>query len=247
MYRLEGKTALVTGASQGIGEAVARRLARQGARLVLAARNLGKLEALAAELAEQGSEAAPLALDLARTEEIAERLKSLPPAFADIDVLVNNAGITADNLLLRMSLEQWRSVLDTNLTGTFVVTRELVRGMMKRRWGRVVTISSVVGVMGNAGQANYAAAKAGLIGFSKSVAKELASRGITANVVAPGFIETAMTAGLSEEIRRKMFEGIPAGRLGSGDDLAAAVGFLASDEAAYVTGQVLHVNGGMYL
>ena len=247
MFRLVGWTALVSGAAQGIGSAVAIRLAAQGARLVLAARNLDRLAALAGELAAAGAEATALALDLARTEEIAERLRSLPAEFADVDILVNNAGITADNLLLRMSLEQWNAVLATNLTGTFVVTKELMRGMMKRRFGRVVTISSVVGVMGNAGQANYAAAKAGLIGFTKSVAKELASRGVTANVVAPGFIETAMTAGLPEETRRRMFDGIPAGRLGSGDDVAAAVCYLASDEAAYVTGQVLHVNGGMYV
>jgi len=247
MFRLEGRTALVTGASQGIGAAVARSLAAQGARLVLAARNLEKLEAQAVELRAGGAEAAVLPLDLARSEEIPERLKELPEGFGEIDVLVNNAGITADNLLLRMSLEQWNGVLATNLTGTFLVTKELLRGMMKRRWGRVVTVSSVVGVMGNAGQANYAAAKAGLIGFTKSVAKELASRGITANVVAPGFIETAMTGVLPEETRKRMSDDIPAGRLGTPDDVAAAVCYLASEEASYVTGQVLHVNGGMYV
>lgn len=247
MFRLEGRTALVTGASQGIGEAVARRLAAQGARVVLAARNVAKLEALAADLSAAGAAAAVLPLDLARSEEIPDRLKALPEGFGEIDVLVNNAGVTADNLLLRMSLEQWNEVLTTNLTGTFLVTKELLRGMMKRRWGRVVTISSVVGVMGNAGQANYAAAKAGLIGFTKSVAKELASRGVTANVVAPGFIETAMTAALPEETRKRMFDDIPAGRLGTPDDVAAAVCYLASAEASYVTGQVLHVNGGMYV
>jgi 3-oxoacyl-[acyl-carrier protein] reductase len=247
MFRLDGRTALVTGASQGIGEAVARQLAAQGARLVLAARGIARLEALAHDLSASGAAAAAFALDLSRPEEIPERLKALPDGFGDIDVLVNNAGITADNLVLRMSLEQWNAVLTTNLTGSFLVTKELLRGMMKRRWGRVVTISSVVGVMGNAGQANYAAAKAGLIGFTKSVAKELASRGITANVVAPGFIATAMTAALPEEARKRMFEGIPAGRLGSPDDVAAAVCYLASEEASYVTGQVLHVNGGMYV
>ncbi len=247
MFRLEGRTALVTGASQGIGEAVARRLAAQGARVVLAARNVAKLEALAADLSAAGAAAAVLPHDLARSEEIPDRLKALPEGFGEIDVLVNNAGVTADNLLLRMSLEQWNEVLTTNLTGTFLVTKELLRGMMKRRWGRVVTISSVVGVMGNAGQANYAAAKAGLIGFTKSVAKELASRGVTANVVAPGFIETAMTAALPEETRKRMFDDIPAGRLGTPDDVAAAVCYLASAEASYVTGQVLHVIGGMYV
>jgi 3-oxoacyl-[acyl-carrier protein] reductase len=247
MFRLDGRTALVTGASQGIGEAIARRLAAQGARVVLAARNREKLEALAAAIAADGGAAHALALDLARATEIGERLKSLPAEWSEIDVLVNNAGITADGLLARMSLEQWQSVLDTNLTGSFAVTRELVRGMMRRRWGRIVTVSSVVGLMGNAGQANYAAAKAGLIGFTKSVARELASRSITANVVAPGFVETAMTEVLPEETKKAMFDDIPLGRFGRAEEIAAAVVYLASEEAGYVTGQVLNVSGGLYI
>jgi 3-oxoacyl-[acyl-carrier protein] reductase len=247
MFRLDGKTALVTGASQGIGEAIARQLAERGAKVVLAARNAEKLTRVAGEILASGGKAHVLALDLARPEEIGERLKGLPEEFAEIDILVNNAGITGDNLLARMSLEQWRSVLDTNLTGAFAVTRELVRGMMRRRWGRIVTVSSVIGLMGNAGQANYAAAKAGLIGFSKSLARELASRNITANVVAPGFIETAMTEALPEATRSEMFGRIPLGRLGKSEDIAGAVVYLASEEASYVTGQVLNVSGGLYI
>lgn len=247
MFRLDGRTALVTGASQGIGEAISRRLAAQGARVVLAARNREKLDALAAAIAADGGSAHALPLDLARAAETPERLKSLPAEWSEIDVLVNNAGITADGLLARMSLEQWQSVIDTNLTGSFAVTRELVRGMMRRRWGRIVTVSSVVGLMGNAGQANYAAAKAGLIGFTKSVARELASRNVTANVVAPGFVETAMTGVLPEETKKKMFDDIPLGRFGRAEEIAAAVVYLASEEAGYVTGQVLNVSGGLYI
>jgi 3-oxoacyl-[acyl-carrier protein] reductase len=247
MFRLNGRTALVTGASQGIGAAIARTLAARGARVVLAARNETKLAVVAAAIAADGGTARPLALDLADAEAITERLKSLPSEWAEVGILVNNAGITADNLLARMSLEQWRRVIDTNLTGTFAVTRELVKGMIRQRWGRVVTVSSVVGLMGNAGQANYAAAKAGLIGFSKSLARELASRNVTANVVAPGFVETAMTAALPETVRQKMLGDIPAGRFGRDDEIAAAVAYLASDEAAYVTGQVLNVSGGLYI
>jgi 3-oxoacyl-[acyl-carrier protein] reductase len=247
MLRLDGRIALVTGASQGIGEAIAKRLALQGARVVLAARNAERLAAVAAAVADAGGDARALALDLARPAEIAGRLATLPEEWADVGILVNNAGVTADGLLARMSLEQWQKVLDTNLTGTFAITRELVRGMMRRRWGRIVTVSSVVGLMGNAGQANYAAAKAGLIGFTKSVARELASRNVTANVVAPGFVETAMTDALPEETRRRMLAGIPLGRFGLADEMAAAVAYLASDEAGYVTGQVLNVSGGLYI
>ncbi len=247
MFRLEGKTALVTGASQGIGAAVARTLAQRGCRVVLAARSADKLAALADEIAAAGGAAHVLALDLAASAAIPERLKTLPAEWSAIDILVNNAGITADNLLLRMSLEQWEDVLRTNLTGTFVVTRELAKGMLRRRAGRIISISSVVGLMGNAGQANYAAAKAGLIGFSKSLARELGSRGITVNVVAPGYIETAMTAALSAEVREDLFRQIPLERLGSVGDIAAAVLYLASGEAGYVTGHVLNVSGGLYI
>jgi len=247
MLRLEGKTALVTGASQGIGAAIAERLAAQGARVVLAARNEEKLGEVAARIAAAGGTATSLRLDLAAAAEIAERLKALPAEWSEIEILVNNAGVTADNLLARMSLEQWQRVIDTNLTGTFAVTRELVRGMIRKRWGRVISVTSVVGLMGNAGQANYAAAKAGLIGFTKSVARELASRNVTANLVAPGFVETAMTDALPEAVRQKMLADIPAGRFGRGDEIAAAIAFLASDEAAYVTGQVLNVSGGLYI
>jgi 3-oxoacyl-[acyl-carrier protein] reductase len=247
MFRLDGRTALVTGASQGIGEAIARRLCDQGARVILAARNRTKLETLAAELTSGGAQACVLELDLADAAGIPDRIKSLPEEWAEVGILVNNAGVTADGLLARMGLEQWRKVLDTNLTGTFTITRELTRGMMRRRWGRIVTISSVVGLMGNAGQANYAAAKAGLIGFSKSVARELASRNVTANVVAPGFVETAMTAVLPEATRQQMLGDIPSGRFGATDEIAAAVVYLASEEAGYVTGQVINVSGGLYM
>lgn len=247
MFRLDGKTALVTGASQGIGEAVARRLADQGAGVVLAARSADKLEALAEEIRQAGGRATALALDLTRPEEMEARLKELPEDFAEIDVLVNNAGITADNLLARLKMEDWQRVLDTNLTGPYALTRLLIRGMMRRRWGRIISVSSVVGLMGNAGQANYAAAKAGLIGFSKSLARELGSRNITVNVVAPGYIETAMTDALPEAARKGLTDAIVLRRLGTVDDVAAPVVFLASEEAGYVTGHVLNVSGGLYI
>jgi 3-oxoacyl-[acyl-carrier protein] reductase len=247
MLKLDGKTALVTGASQGIGEAIARLLAAQGARVVLASRNEEKLGRIAAEIDAGGGCARPLALDVTRPETFAERLKSLPEDFATVDVLVNNAGVTADNLLARMSLDDWERVLRTNLTGAFALTKEVVRGMIKRRWGRVINVSSVVGMMGNAGQANYAASKAGLIGFSKSLARELGSRNVTVNVVAPGYIQTAMTESLPEAARDELTAAIILRRLGTVDDVAWAVLFLASEEGGYITGHTLNVSGGLYI
>jgi 3-oxoacyl-[acyl-carrier protein] reductase len=247
MLKLDGKTALVTGASQGIGEAIAKLLALRGARVVLAARNEEKLKSLAAHIDAGGGCARPLALDVSAPETFGERLKSLPEDFATIDILVNNAGITADNLLARMSLDDWERVLRTNLTGAFALTKEVVRGMMKRRWGRVINVSSVVGMMGNAGQANYAASKAGLIGFSKSLARELGSRSITVNVVAPGYIETAMTDAMPAAAKEELSGAIPLKRLGSADDIAWAVLFLASQEGGYITGHTLNVSGGLYI
>jgi 3-oxoacyl-[acyl-carrier protein] reductase len=247
MFKLDNKTALVTGASQGIGEAVAKVLAAQGARVILAARNEEKLRHLAEYIDAAGGCARPLALDVTQPETFAERLKSLPEDYAAIDILVNNAGVTADNLLVRMSLDEWERVLRTNLTGAFALTKEVVRGMIKRRWGRVINVSSVVGVMGNAGQANYAASKAGLIGFSKSLAREVGSRSITVNVVAPGLIQTAMTEKLPEAAREELTSAIVLKRLGTVNDVAWAVLFLASEEGGYITGHTLNVSGGLYI
>lgn len=247
MFRLDDKTALVTGASQGIGAAVAKRLAGQGARVVLAARSVDKLEALAEEIEADGGHAVPLELDLGDTESISDQLNEIPKDLGDVEILVNNAGITADNLLARMKTEDWERVLRVNLTGAFAVCRHLLRGMMKKRWGRIVTVSSVVGLMGNPGQTNYAASKAGLIGFSKSLAKEVGSRNITVNVVAPGYVETAMTDALGDKSRDALTGMIPLSRLGQVDDVAWAVLYLASEEASYVTGEVINVSGGLYI
>ncbi|GGG94909.1 3-oxoacyl-[acyl-carrier-protein] reductase [Silvibacterium dinghuense] len=247
MSSLTGKTALVTGASQGIGRAIALELARAGANVALAARNEAALAELAQEITAAGGTAQPFALDISSEDSIKECAKAILAHFGTVHILVNNAGITKDTLLLRMKRADWDSVLNTNLTGTFLLTQALVSSMMKARWGRIIHISSVVGEIGQAGQANYAASKAGLIGFTKSLARELASRGITANAVAPGYIETAMTAVLDEKQREAMTTNIPLGRPGSAQDIAYAVRFLASDEAAYITGHTLDVNGGMHM
>jgi 3-oxoacyl-[acyl-carrier protein] reductase len=247
MSSLQGKAALVTGASQGIGRACALALAAAGAKVALAARNEAKLNEVAAEIATSGGAAAVFALDIASEESIRSCAKAAIAHFGSIEILVNNAGIARDTLLLRMKRADWDDVLGTNLTGTFLMTQAMLSPMLKARWGRIINISSVVGETGQAGQANYAASKAGLIGLTKSLARELASRNITANAIAPGYIETAMTAALDEKQREAMLSHIPLGRAGTDADIAHAVRFLASDEAAYITGHVLDVNGGMYM
>ncbi|NQU70900.1 MAG: 3-oxoacyl-[acyl-carrier-protein] reductase [Rhodospirillales bacterium] len=242
MFDLKGKTALVTGASGGIGGAVARMLHAQGATVALAGRNEDALRALAEEL---GADAHVTPADLATADGVTGLIAAATAAMGKIDILVNNAGLTRDNLAMRMKDEDWQEVLDVNLTASFRLSRAVLRGMMKERWGRIISISSVVAVTGNPGQVNYAASKAGMIGMSKALAAEVASRGITVNCIAPGFIQTAMTDSLSEQQAEQLTGRIPAGRFGVVEDVAACAVFLASDEAGYVTGQTLHVNGGM--
>jgi len=242
MFDLSGKAALITGASGGIGGAIARALHAQGAVVTLSGTRADALEQLKGTLGERTHVIAARMDDAADIERLAKEAEA---AMGKIDILVNNAGITRDNISMRMKDEEWEKVLEVNLTGTFRLTRAAMRGMMKRRTGRVINITSVVGVTGNPGQANYAAAKAGLIGMSKSLAQELASRGITVNCVAPGFIATPMTDALTDDQKKAILGRVPASRLGTPQEIAAAVIFLASDEAAYVTGQTLHINGGM--
>jgi 3-oxoacyl-[acyl-carrier protein] reductase len=243
MFSLQGKNALVTGASGGLGASIARALHQQGARVALSGTKVAALEALQAELGE-GSFAVPA--NLGDTNGPAQLLKDAEVKLgAGVDILVNNAGLTRDGLALRMKDEDWQAVLDVNLTAAFKLIRAAMKGMMGRRWGRVINITSVVGVTGNGGQANYAASKAGLIGMSKSLAQEMAPRGITVNCVAPGFIQTAMTDVLTDDQKQKIMAAIPLGSMGKPEDIAAAVVYLAADEARYVTGQTLHVNGGM--
>ena len=241
---LTGRTAFVTGSTRGIGLAIARALHGAGAKVAIVGRDQSRAESLAAEL---GPRAFGVACDVARVDQVERAIAAAEAALGPIDILVNNAGLTRDNILLRLSDADWDAVLDANLKGAFHTTRAVIKGMMKRRAGRIVNITSIVGLTGNKGQANYAASKAGLIGFTKSVAKEYASRGVLANCVAPGFIETDMTAALPEEARATLLQAIALGRLGRPEDVAGAVLFLASDLAGYVTGQVLVVDGGMVI
>ncbi len=242
MLDLTDKRALVTGASGGIGSAVAKALHAQGATVALSGTRVDALEALAGEL---GGRAHAVPCDLSHAGGADALAEAAGEAMGGIDILINNAGLTRDNLAMRMKDEEWQAVIDVNLTASFRLARGCLRGMMKARWGRIIGIASVVGLTGNPGQANYAASKAGMIGMSKSLAQEVASRGITVNCIAPGFIVTAMTGALTEEQQAQITARIPAGRLGETDDVAAAAVYLASEEAAYVTGQTLHINGGM--
>jgi 3-oxoacyl-[acyl-carrier protein] reductase len=244
---LTGKKALVTGASRGIGKAIALKLAAEGADVIVTATSLDRAKQTADQIALLGRRAIPMKVDVGVSSEVEALFKVVTDEFGSLDILVNNAGITRDGLLMRMKDEDWDSVIDVNLKGTFLCTREAIKLMAKAKSGRVVTISSVVGEMGNAGQANYCASKAGIIGFTKAVAREYAKRNITVNAVAPGFIETDMTGVLSEGIREELLKQIPVNRFGSPEDIANAVYYLVSDLGSYVTGQVLAVNGGMHM
>ncbi|WP_373100947.1 MULTISPECIES: 3-oxoacyl-ACP reductase FabG [Pasteurellaceae] len=241
---MQGKIALVTGATRGIGRAIAEELAAKGAFVIGTATSEKGADSISAYLGEKGK---GLVLNVADATSIDDVLAQIKAAFGDIDILVNNAGITRDNLLMRMKDDEWLDILQTNLTSVFRLSKAMLRSMMKKRNGRIITIGSVVGSMGNPGQTNYCAAKAGLVGFTKALAKEVAARGITVNVVAPGFIATDMTEVLSDEQKAGILSNVPAGRLGEPQDIAKAVAFLASDDAAYITGTTLHVNGGLYM
>ncbi|PWQ94901.1 3-oxoacyl-ACP reductase [Leucothrix pacifica] len=244
---LDGKIALVTGASRGIGRAIAEKLGQSGAIVVGTATSESGAEAISAYFAEAGIKGAGKVLDVSDADSIASLLKVITDEYGAVQVLVNNAGITRDNLLMRMKDDEWDDIINTNLSSVFRLSKACLRGMMKARYGRIISIASVVGATGNPGQCNYAAAKAGIVGFSKSLAREVGSRGITANVVAPGFIDTDMTKALSEEQRDAMSSTIPLGQLGQPDDIANAVLFLASEMGNYVTGETLHINGGMHM
>lgn len=244
---LSGRVALVTGASQGIGRACAVKLARSGATLALAARGQEKLQELAAEIAAAGGNATAFPLDVSDEEQIKSTFKAVIGQLGKIDILVNNAGITRDQLVMRMKRADWDAVLNTNLTSAYLCTQQAISSMLKQRWGRIINITSIFGQTGQAGQANYAASKAGLIGLTMAIAREVSSRNITCNAVAPGFIETAMTSGLADDFKQNAVKMIPLGRVGTAEEVASAVAFLASDEASYITGHVMNVNGGMLM
>jgi len=247
MFSLKEKTALVTGASQGIGRATALALAQAGARVAIAARNEAKLAEVAAAITAAGGEAFPLTMDVARPEQIKAGFEAVRAKFGGLHILVNNAGITRDTLALRMKQEDWDAVLQVNLTAAHIAIQQALSIMLRQKWGRIINVSSVVAQMGNAGQANYVAAKAGLIGLTKAIAVEVASRNITVNAVAPGFVVSPMTDPLSQQVRDTLVARIPLGRMGRDEEVAAAIVFLASEEAGYITGHVLDVNGGLYM
>jgi len=244
---VSGRIALVTGASQGIGRACALKLAATGVAVAVAARNQEKLNQLVQEIKSTGGAAAAFVMDVAEEDQIKSAFKAALAHFGKIDILVNNAGITRDQLVMRMKRTDWDAVLNTNLTSAYLCTQQVMSSMLKQRWGRIINITSVFGQMGQAGQANYASSKAGLIGLTMAIAREVGSRNITCNAVAPGFIETAMTSALEEDFKQMAVKNIPLGRVGTPDDVASAVAFLASDEASYITGHVLSVNGGMLM
>lgn len=244
---LEGRVALITGASQGIGQAIAVRLAAAGASVALAARNQDKLNEVVQQIRSAGGKASAFQLDVADEEQIKSVFKAVIAQLGKIDILVNNAGITRDQLVMRMKRADWDAVLGTNLTSAYLCTQQVISPMLKQRWGRIINVTSIFGQIGQAGQANYASSKAGLIGLTKAIARELGSRNITCNAVAPGFIETNMTAVLGDDFKQNALKNIPLGRIGTPDDVAGAVAFLASDEASYITGHVLDVNGGLHM
>ena len=244
---IEGKIALVTGATRGIGKAISLQLAQQGATVIGTATSTGGAEQISANLAAAGNAGTGMVMDVGSQESVDAGLAQIIEQFGAPTIVVNNAGIARDNIMLRMKSDEWDDVINTNLSSMYRVTKASLKGMTKARWGRIINISSVVGSMGNPGQANYAAAKAGLEGFSRALASEIGSRGITVNAVAPGFIETDMTEGLPEEHKAALLQKVPAGRLGQPEEIAAVVGFLASEEASYVSGTTMHVNGGMYM
>ena len=247
MAGVEGRVALVTGASQGIGRACAIELARAGAKVALCARNVEKLQEVAKAIAANGGESEAFKMDVANEDEIKASVKAAMGRFGKVDILVNNAGITRDQLVMRMKRSDWDDVINTNLTGPFLLIQAVIASMLKQRWGRIINITSIFGQIGQAGQANYASSKAGLIGLTMAVAREVASRNITVNAVAPGWIETAMTSVLSDELKETMRKSVPLGRTGTDLDVAQAVKFLASEEAGYITGEVLKVNGGILM